>query len=248
MTTAKYSLKAAAVHLRRSSTPPDRPPAALPPRLQGDRDARRTPLAVGRWLTIPDAGLGLWAQYKIRKSRPCPTPSATTRTCGRIFQQHCQGCHQPAKAQGGYVMTSHADLLKKGDHDEPGIVPGKPDTEHPRPSRSLPHDGKPPACRKRQGSAHRRRSQPDQALDRARGQGRHARRRTRDRHRHGAPAGLQSAARSSPPSPTRPTATCSPSPAITKSCCTRPTAAAWSARLVGLSERIQALAFSPDGK
>ena len=23
-----------------------------------------------------------------------------------IFQAHCQGCHQPAKAGGGYVMTS----------------------------------------------------------------------------------------------------------------------------------------------
>jgi WD40 repeat protein len=45
----------------------------------------------------------------------------------RIFQQHCQGCHQPAKPQGGYVMTSFADLLKKGDHDRPGIVPGHPE-------------------------------------------------------------------------------------------------------------------------
>jgi WD40 repeat protein len=45
----------------------------------------------------------------------------------RIFQQHCQGCHQPAKPQGGYVMTSFADLLKKGDHDQPGIMPGHPD-------------------------------------------------------------------------------------------------------------------------
>jgi WD40 repeat protein/mono/diheme cytochrome c family protein len=44
-----------------------------------------------------------------------------------LFQQHCQGCHQPAKASGGYVMTNHAALLKKGDSDEPGIVPGKPD-------------------------------------------------------------------------------------------------------------------------
>jgi WD40 repeat protein len=42
-----------------------------------------------------------------------------------IFQQHCQGCHQPAKAEGGFIMTSYADLLKKGDHDEPGIVPGQ---------------------------------------------------------------------------------------------------------------------------
>jgi mono/diheme cytochrome c family protein len=42
-----------------------------------------------------------------------------------IFQQHCQGCHQPAKAEGGFVMTSYADLFKKGDHEEPGIVPGQ---------------------------------------------------------------------------------------------------------------------------
>src|SRR5437879_818406 len=44
-----------------------------------------------------------------------------------IFQQHCQGCHQPAKPQGGYVMTEHADLLKAGDKAVPNVVPGKPD-------------------------------------------------------------------------------------------------------------------------
>ena len=43
-----------------------------------------------------------------------------------IFQAHCQGCHQPAKSQGGYVMTSHAALLKKGDSDKDNLVPGKP--------------------------------------------------------------------------------------------------------------------------
>lgn len=43
-----------------------------------------------------------------------------------IFQQQCQGCHQPAKPQGGYVMTSHPDLLKAGDSELPGVVPGKP--------------------------------------------------------------------------------------------------------------------------
>lgn len=41
-----------------------------------------------------------------------------------LFQQHCQGCHQPARPQGGYVMTGYADLLKAGEHDKPGIVPG----------------------------------------------------------------------------------------------------------------------------
>ncbi|HXD88664.1 MAG TPA: c-type cytochrome domain-containing protein [Urbifossiella sp.] len=43
-----------------------------------------------------------------------------------IFAQHCNGCHQPAKPQGGFIMTAHADLLKAGERDKPGIVPGKP--------------------------------------------------------------------------------------------------------------------------
>jgi WD40 repeat protein len=43
-----------------------------------------------------------------------------------LLQQHCQGCHQPAKAQGGYVMTDHAGLLKTGDGGKAGVVPGKP--------------------------------------------------------------------------------------------------------------------------
>ena len=30
-----------------------------------------------------------------------------------LFVQHCQGCHQPARPQGGYVMTGHADLLRE---------------------------------------------------------------------------------------------------------------------------------------
>jgi mono/diheme cytochrome c family protein len=47
-----------------------------------------------------------------------------------LFQQHCQGCHQPAKAQGGFVMTDYADLLKKGDRDQPGVVPGKPEESY----------------------------------------------------------------------------------------------------------------------
>ena len=45
----------------------------------------------------------------------------------RVFQQHCQGCHQPARPMGGYVMTAHAELLKSGDRGQPGVVAGKPD-------------------------------------------------------------------------------------------------------------------------
>jgi mono/diheme cytochrome c family protein len=43
-----------------------------------------------------------------------------------IFQQHCNGCHQPAKPMGGFVMTTHADLFKAGERGKPGVVAGKP--------------------------------------------------------------------------------------------------------------------------
>jgi WD40 repeat protein/mono/diheme cytochrome c family protein len=43
-----------------------------------------------------------------------------------VFQQHCNGCHQPAKPMGGYVMTAHADLLKAGERGKAGVVKGKP--------------------------------------------------------------------------------------------------------------------------
>jgi len=47
-----------------------------------------------------------------------------------IFQAHCQGCHQPAKANGKYVMTSFETLLKGGESGEKAIVPGEPDESY----------------------------------------------------------------------------------------------------------------------
>ena len=44
-----------------------------------------------------------------------------------ILRTNCQGCHQPARAQGGYVMTSFKELLKGGDTEEKAIVPGHPE-------------------------------------------------------------------------------------------------------------------------
>jgi mono/diheme cytochrome c family protein len=58
-----------------------------------------------------------------------------------ILAQHCNGCHQPAKPQGGYVTTSHADLLKAGEREKPGIVPGKPASSYVTDQIAL-HDGK----------------------------------------------------------------------------------------------------------
>ena len=41
-----------------------------------------------------------------------------------ILQAHCQGCHQPAKAGGAYVMTAFDRMLKGGESGVAAIVPG----------------------------------------------------------------------------------------------------------------------------
>jgi WD40 repeat protein len=61
-----------------------------------------------------------------------------------LFQLHCQGCHQPAKAQGDYVMTDFAELFKKTEGGEIGVVPGQPEKSILY-RQIVPHAGKPPA-------------------------------------------------------------------------------------------------------
>lgn len=43
-----------------------------------------------------------------------------------ILQRHCSGCHQPAKAGGKLILTGYEALLHGGDNG-PGVVPGKPE-------------------------------------------------------------------------------------------------------------------------
>ncbi len=45
-----------------------------------------------------------------------------------VFQANCQGCHQPAKAKGGYVMTEFEKLFAPGETGDKPIVAGQPDT------------------------------------------------------------------------------------------------------------------------
>ncbi len=47
-----------------------------------------------------------------------------------IFQARCFGCHQPAKPQGDYVMTSFKKLFVGSDDDLPIIVPGMPNDSY----------------------------------------------------------------------------------------------------------------------
>src|SRR5450755_1607337 len=63
-------------------------------------------------------------QAQEAKKAPVPETISYYKDVRAIIQQHCQGCHQPAKAQGGFVMTGYADLFKKTDNDLAGIVAG----------------------------------------------------------------------------------------------------------------------------
>jgi mono/diheme cytochrome c family protein len=47
-----------------------------------------------------------------------------------IFQQNCNGCHQPAKPLGGFVMTAYGDLFKAGERGKVGVVPRKPNESY----------------------------------------------------------------------------------------------------------------------
>ena len=79
---------------------------------------------LGRFLSVPLC-LFVFPLFA-SAAEPAPAPQGVSyfKEIRPLFQQHCQGCHQPAKAQGGYVMTSHAALLGKSDSGQAGIVPG----------------------------------------------------------------------------------------------------------------------------
>ncbi|WP_162006586.1 DUF1549 domain-containing protein [Roseimaritima sediminicola] len=47
-----------------------------------------------------------------------------------IFRTHCYGCHQGAKQQGEYLMTDFASLLAGGESGQPAIVPGHPEQSY----------------------------------------------------------------------------------------------------------------------
>jgi WD40 repeat protein len=55
------------------------------------------------------------------------TPVSYYRDIRPIFEAQCHGCHQPAKAKGDYVMTEFAKLLAGAD-GEAAVVAGNPDS------------------------------------------------------------------------------------------------------------------------
>src|SRR2546423_1185992 len=74
------------------------------------------------------------------KAESKPAKVSYYREIRPILQANCQGCHQPAKSKGGYVMTDFKGLLGGGDSEGAAITP-----EHPEKSAILkmttPQDG-----------------------------------------------------------------------------------------------------------
>jgi WD40 repeat protein/mono/diheme cytochrome c family protein len=83
---------------------------------------------------LPITGLAFDQKEKVEKAADGSAPAVPKVSFDKqvrlILQAHCQGCHQPAKAGGAYVMTSFDRLLKGGESGEPAVVPGKADESH----------------------------------------------------------------------------------------------------------------------
>jgi WD40 repeat protein len=81
-----------------------------------------------RFALILSAALGCFPPVQADEQAPAVVEGVSYwKTIRPIFQEHCQGCHQPAKAMGGLVMTDVPQIIKGGESELPGIVPGKPD-------------------------------------------------------------------------------------------------------------------------
>jgi WD40 repeat protein len=67
-----------------------------------------------------------FAQDQAAEPEKPPEPVSFYRQIRPLLQRHCSGCHQPAKIGGKLLLTSHADLLKGGESGA-AVTPGKPD-------------------------------------------------------------------------------------------------------------------------
>lgn len=87
----------------------------------------RKPSLRGVLLALAAVCLPQWSAAEDPPPPATPPPVSFTKDVLPILQQHCQGCHQPAKKGGNLLITAYADLLKAGDTGFPAVVPGNPD-------------------------------------------------------------------------------------------------------------------------
>jgi hypothetical protein len=65
------------------------------------------------------------------KPKPDPAqPVSFYKQIRPILKANCQGCHQPAKAKGEFVLTGHGRLLLPGESGRTPVVAGKPEESY----------------------------------------------------------------------------------------------------------------------
>jgi len=81
-------------------------------------------VAFALFLSCHLAGLAA-AEETAKTKKASPGDVSYFKQVRPIFQAHCQGCHQPAKSNGEYDMTSFAKLVAGGESGEAAVVPKK---------------------------------------------------------------------------------------------------------------------------
>ncbi|MGB0422283.1 MAG: WD40 repeat domain-containing protein, partial [Limisphaerales bacterium] len=79
------------------------------------------PVQAGRWALLLAC---LWTPLASLGDSAEPSQVSYYQEIRPIFQAKCHGCHQPAKAEGGYEMTRFEGLLGGGDTEDQAILPG----------------------------------------------------------------------------------------------------------------------------
>ncbi|MFO0788610.1 MAG: DUF1549 domain-containing protein [Pirellulales bacterium] len=92
------------------------------------------------WHVAAVLAVGIWWSSMARAAAPASPAAAGGSTAAKpvsyhaevlpILQADCQGCHQPAKAGGKLDLTSFKQLLSAGESGSAAIVPGKPDESY----------------------------------------------------------------------------------------------------------------------
>ena len=101
-------------------------------------------------------------QAEDAKAGPADGPVSFARQVQPILRARCQGCHQPAKEEGEYQMTTFTRLFEAGESGVAGVVAGKPDESHlidqivlDEDGKALMPQGKPPLAEAEIGLIHR---------------------------------------------------------------------------------------------
>ncbi|MEZ6017433.1 MAG: hypothetical protein R3F49_20130 [Planctomycetota bacterium] len=89
-------------------------------------------LVLGLWGTLGVAAAQLPPPAEETPATPAPAtpaPAAVSywREVRPLLAARCAGCHQPARALGGHVLTEHRRLLAAAEDDGPLVYAGRPD-------------------------------------------------------------------------------------------------------------------------